>query len=789
MRKALQILVKGVVQGVGFRPFVYRLATSHNLTGFVQNNENGVLIEVEGEENYLNEFLRELESKSPPLSRIDGVWYENHPKVGYLRFSIGKSAFNDNRDVLVSPDIATCDECLAELFNPSDRRFQYPFINCTNCGPRFTIIRDVPYDRPRTTMCEFSMCDSCREEYENPLDRRFHAQPNACSECGPEVELVGALELETKGREKKAIKEAIRLLKDGKIVAIKGLGGFHLACDALNEEAVRNLRSRKSRDSKPFALMSKDLKVINRYCEVSSMEKKLLLSPRRPIVLLTKKKDIRGIAPKNKYLGFMLPYTPIHHLLFNPPDAPSVLVMTSGNISDEPVSYKNGDAVTHLKNIADYFLTHNRKIHTRCDDSLVGVFEGREVTIRRSRGYVPEPIELPSNSEQHILACGAELKNTFCLAKDNYAFLSHYIGDLENLEVLLAFEEGIQHFEHIFSIYPTVIAYDLHPEYLSTKYAGELLARNPKLLAVGVQHHHAHIASCMADNRIDGKVIGVAFDGLGYGTDGNLWGGEFLVADYSRFKRMAHLQYVPMPGGVQAIREPWRMAACYLWRIYGDDFLKLGIEFTDGMDKKKWRVLKNSMEHDINSPLTSSIGRLFDAVSALLGICGFSTYEAQAAIELENAASNEYHSPYVYEVEENIIKPDGIFSGIVGDLKDNIPLDIIASRFHSTVADMVVNMCDRMRQELHLGRVVLSGGVFQNMILLGRVVNRLRDGGFKVYIPHRIPVNDGGISLGQVAIAIAKIKKQKVSIINPKSEILNTKSQDPYGQYLNFNFP
>ncbi|MDO9575791.1 MAG: carbamoyltransferase HypF, partial [bacterium] len=762
--QARQILIKGIVQGVGFRPFVYRLAIRHNLTGFVQNSGDGVLIEVEGDENNLNEFVQKLKSESPPLSTIRGIVCKNQPLVGYSKFLIKGSTFCDNRNVLISPDIAICDECLVELFDPFDRRFRYPFINCTNCGPRFTIIHDTPYDRPKTTMQEFLMCDSCQKEYENPLNRRFHAQPNACPECGPEVRLVHSPEfiVHSKGRE--AIEETVKLLKESKIVAIKGLGGFHLACDALNEEAVRNLRKRKPRDNKPFALMAKDLKVVKRYCRVSSMEEKVLCSSRRPVVLLRKEIDIPEIAPGNKCLGFMLPYTPLHHLLFNLSDALSVLVMTSGNISDEPISYNDNDALSHLGNIADYFLTHNRKIHTRCDDSVVRVFESKEITIRRSRGYVPEPIASPFNFDCHILACGAELKNTFCLTKDNYAFLSHYIGDMENLEVLLAFEEGIQHFEHLFSINPTVITYDLHPDYLSTKYAREILTHNPELVAVGVQHHHAHIASCMADNGITGKVIGVAFDGLGYGTDGNLWGGEFLVADYTQFTRVAHLQYIPMPGGTQAIREPWRMTASYLWYIYGEDFLNLGIEFTDSIDKKKWEVLKNLIEYNINSPLTSSVGRLFDAVSALLGVCRLSTYEAQPAIELEGIASEDYKPPYDYEIEENTIKPARIFSGIIKDIKSNIPIDIIASRFHSTIADIVVNMCNRIRRDLCLDRVALSGGVFQNMILLGQVVNQLHNNGFKVYIPHRIPVNDGGISFGQAAIANSKMKNQNAKL-------------------------
>ncbi|MCK4330672.1 carbamoyltransferase HypF [candidate division WOR-3 bacterium] len=756
--RAIQIFIKGVVQGVGFRPFVYRIATAHNLRGVIQNRANGVFIEVEGKNDDVNMFLKELESESPPISRIEEIKTQRHLPVGYKEFSIKGSAFDKAKGVLISPDVATCDSCLEELFNSSNRRFHYPFINCTNCGPRFTITCDVPYDRPNTTMQEFQMCNECQSEYDNPSNRRFHAQPNACPVCGPEVELLEISKLDVKSRGYRAVEDAARLLKEGKILAIKGLGGFHLACDATNDKVIRLLRRRKSRDSKPFALMAKDLVTVKKYCKVSSREQKSLLSYRRPIVLLKKKLDLEGVATRNKYLGFMLPYTPLHHLLFDISNVPPVLVMTSGNISDEPITYKNKNAATHLKNIADFLLTHNRKIHMRCDDSVVRIFKDKQVFIRRSRGYIPEPIELPFKTHRDILACGGELKNTFCLIKGRYAFLSHYIGDMENIEVLNAFTEGIRHFKHIFSIKPDMVAYDLHPEYLPTKYALEVLTKDPELKGVGIQHHHAHIASCMAENGISGEVIGVSFDGLGYGTDGNLWGGEFFIANYKGFRRKAHLDYIPMPGGVLAIKEPWRMTASYLWHIFGDEFLKLGIEFTRSIDKDKWEVLKNLVRHNVNSPLTSGAGRLFDAVSALLGICRFSYYEGQAAIELEGNAEENYYLPYDYEISGEIIKTDKIFMGMVEDIRTKKDVGIITARFHRTISEIIIDMCCRIRKDSDLNMVALSGGVFQNMILLRQVVDGLREKRFDVYINHRVPTNDGGISLGQAVIANSRIK-------------------------------
>jgi hydrogenase maturation protein HypF len=613
------------------------------------------------------------------------------------------------------------------------------------------------------------MCSLCQEEYDDPRNRRFHAQPNCCDACGPQIELVESREFRVKSKGGDAIIEAVQLLRAGKAVAIKGIGGFHLACDATNFSAVNTLRSRKYREDKPFALMARNITVIKSFCYVSEEEEKLLLSIRRPIVLLRKKEPslitehklqiADGVAPKQKYYGVMLPYTPLHHLLLN--NSGLILVMTSGNVSDEPISYTNEEAFTRLKSIADYFLWHDREIYIRCDDSVTRCFEDKEILVRRARGYVPEPIELPFRLRNHILACGAELKNTFCLARDNYAFISQHIGDLENLETLTSFEKGIEHFKNLFSISPSIIAYDLHPEYLSTKYAQKLKTQNSKLKTVGIQHHHAHIASCMAENNIEDKVIGVAFDGLGYGIDGAFWGGEFIVADFSEFIRVAYLEYVSMPGGTKAIKEPYRMAISYLYKSYGNEILDLEIEFINRIPKKQLQLLTNVISNKLNSPLTSSVGRLFDAVSSLLGICDKVNYEGQSAIELEMAIKvksqkskvKSYGYTVIKEDEVFIVDPKQIIMGIIEDLKKAIPVGVISFKLHNTIVEIIVNICKRIHNITGLNKVVLSGGVFQNMFLLSNAVNRLRVEGFEVYTHHKVPTNDGGISLGQVAIA------------------------------------
>lgn len=749
-----QITVKGIVQGVGFRPFIYSLAHRYSLAGYVLNDSNGVIMDVEGEEWALERFIRDVVTEAPPLAQVEDIGWISLPVAGYRSFTIKQSQAREDKRVLISPDISICPDCLRELFDPRDFRYRYPFINCTNCGPRLTIIKDVPYDRDKTTMAVFPMCSVCRAEYEDPANRRFHAQPNACLACGPRVAL-----LDGQGNPLNHILDPILamqdLLRQGKVVAVKGIGGYHLACDARNPQAVSALRRRKCREDKPFALMAYDLKAVRQICELSPAEEGLLTSPSRPIVLLRKRSDCDiapDVAPNQRYLGVMLPYTPLHYLLLE--GTGLILVMTSGNRSDEPIAHKDDEALSKLEGIADYFLVHNREIHIRCDDSVARVWEDKPLLIRRARGYVPRPIKLPFHLDYHILACGAELKNTFCLARDDRAFLSHHIGDLDFLETLGSFEQGIEHFQRLFAIEPEVIVYDLHPEYLSTKYA---LAR-PGNHKVGVQHHHAHIVSCMVDNGIKGRVIGVAFDGTGYGLDGTIWGGEFLIADFAHFQRVAYLRPLPLPGGEAAIREPWRMAASYLYLVYGDDFPNLGIEFTKRIDRSRLELIRRMIERRFNSPLTSSMGRLFDAVSSIVGIRDRVNYEGQAAVELEMVADEDCGDEYAYGIADGgdgalIIETKSIIHGVVEDLKAEAKPATISAKFHNTIAHIILDVCMRIRERSGLNRVALSGGVFQNMFLLGWVCPLLSGAGFEVYTHHQVPPNDGGISLGQVVIA------------------------------------
>ena len=785
--RRLEIIAEGIVQGVGFRPFVYALARRHALSGFVLNDGKGVRIEVEGEDAVLNMFAGAIETEAPPLSRIERIRVRVLPEVGFRGFVIRRSATEGKRRAWISPDMAMCAECLRELFDPDDRRYRYPFINCTHCGPRFTIVEGVPYDRDRTTMRAFEMCPSCRREYEDPGDRRFHAQPNACPVCGPRVWLVDGND---RRREGDVFRRVGEVLRAGGIVAVKGLGGFHLACDARNEKAVRTLRGRKVREDKPFALMVMDRTMAEEICRVRAEEMELLESPQRPIVLMEKRAGsgiAEAVAPGGRCFGVMLPYTPLHHLLLGEIGRP--LVMTSGNLSDEPISYDNEEALSRLSRVADCFLLHDRKIHTRCDDSVMRVFRGQEMMLRRSRGYVPRPILLPFAASQPVLACGAELKNTFCLVRDEVAFVSPHIGDLENLETLRSFEEGIEHFERLFDIAPEVIAFDLHPEYLSTKYARDFgnsmshqdteTPRKEKreegflessclrgkrfgdgLELVGVQHHHAHIASCLADNGMDGKVIGVAFDGTGYGTDGTIWGGEFLVADFAAFERVGHLKVKAMPGGTMAIKEPWRMAVSYLWEIFGEAFLEMDNPFVRRLDRSRWQVLRNALRKGINCPLTSSMGRLFDTVSALIGVRDRIHYEGQAAAELEQVAEEGCAEAYRFEIVEGVpfeINPEGIIREVVEDLRSGVSVGRISAKFHNGAAEMIAEVCERVRARTGLEEVALSGGVFQNMRLLERTVPLLEEQGFSVYTHHRVPPNDGGISLGQAVVAMKKI--------------------------------
>ena len=751
-----QILVRGMVQGVGFRPYVFSLAQQRALKGKVWNNETGVLIDVEGDPRTIEQFADEIRLKPPPLSIVESVILcDLLAPVNFRDFQIAESETNGANSVAISADVATCRDCLSELFDPANRRFRYPFINCTNCGPRFTIIEGVPYDRARTTMRDFTMCGPCRAEYEDPTDRRFHAEPTACSACGPGLLLTRAQgdEVELAPHEDE-IRYTRELIFDGSIIAVKGLGGFHLVCDATNAAAVARLRQRKYREDKPFALMAGSVEVIREYCQVSKAEADLLLSNHRPIVLLRRRPRVYlppTIAPGVKTLGFMLPYTPLHYLLFERVDRP--LVMTSGNVSDEPICYRDEEAGGRLSDIADYYLLHDRRIHMRADDSVVRVQGDRPYVLRRSRGYAPAPVQTAFKFHKQILACGAELKNTFCLARDHQAFVSQHIGDLENLETLRSFTEGIEHFKHLFDLQPEIIAYDLHPEYLSTRYA--LGIEDPKT-KVAVQHHHAHIASCLTDNRAEGEVIGVAMDGLGFGVDGRLWGGEFFIADFQDAERFAHLDYLPLPGGAKAIREPWRMAAVYLHRALGDQFLDLNLPFVQKLNRPAWATLRSMTETKTNCPETSSMGRLFDAVAGLLCLRHSVNYEGQAAIELETIADANVTAGYEFEVEAGgVIKAERVIQAAVEDLLNGRREAEVSAKFHLAVADLISIVAQTARDERGLNRVALSGGVFQNIFLLTRACHLLECAGFEVLTHSRVPANDGGISLGQAAVANA----------------------------------
>jgi hydrogenase maturation protein HypF len=757
-----EISVRGIVQGVGFRPFIYSLARRHGLAGLVRNDAEGVHIEAEGAPEELDRLLLGITQEAPSLAVVEAIAWRPLAVLEERAFRIEESREGARRRALVSPDVAACGECLAEIFDPSDRRYRYPFTNCTNCGPRFTITRSVPYDRAMTTMSGFEMCPRCRQEYDDPSDRRFHAQPNACPVCGPQLRLLDRFGHELRSKPEDPILRAARMLRGRAILAIKGLGGYHLACDPFDERAVRTLRGRKVRQDKPFALMARDPEQVRELCKVNPEEESLLTSPARPIVLLERLDSCEvaeEVAPRQNTLGVMLAYTPLHHLLLG--DAGIPLVMTSGNNSDEPIAYRDEEALEQLGEIADYFLVHDRPIHMRCDDSVVRVVDGNIYQIRRSRGYAPAPLGVAEGFGRHTVACGGELKNTFCVAKERYVFLSHHIGDLENYETLRSFREGVEHYCRLFDVQPELVAYDLHPEYLSTKYAREL--EESGLPAVGVQHHHAHTASCLADNeRPDAeRVIGVALDGTGYGTDGAVWGGEFLEGSIAEgFARRAHLEYAPMPGGAAAIRQPWRMALAYLIALHGEEETsKLPLAMVRQTGEPNVRLVARLVEHGLNTPPTSSAGRLFDAVAALAGVPGTlrTTYEGQAAVELELAARGPVNGGYPFrlrpEGEGWVVETRGIIGGVVDDLLAGREIREISSRFHRTMAEVVAAGCEEIRDAGGVSSVALSGGTFQNLLLLEQVVELLAGKGFAVYRHRRVPTNDGGISLGQAVLA------------------------------------
>ncbi|MEA1958607.1 MAG: carbamoyltransferase HypF [Chloroflexota bacterium] len=755
--KAAGVKVRGVVQGVGFRPFVYRLARELDVRGWVRNTSGDVEIAVEGNVGSVDAFVAALRSKAPPQARVEDIDVLQSTPRGYATFDILDSLSREGRYLLVSPDIATCDDCRREIFDSSDRRYRYPFTNCTNCGPRFTIIEDIPYDRVNTTMREFRMCADCQREYEDPLDRRFHAQPNACADCGPQLSLVDSVGDVVACDD--SVAASAGFLREGKILAIRGLGGFQLACDATNEEAVNTLRERKRRPSKPFAVMVSLMDDFEKHCIVSTAERDLLLSPESPIVLVEWRRSestiAPAVAPRLNYMGVMLPYTPLHHLLMNEVDVP--LVMTSGNISEEPIAKDNDEALRRLGGIADYFLLHSRDIYARYDDSVCMVERSPQV-VRRARGYAPYPIALGFDSRQ-ILACGAGLKNTFCLTKGRHAFVSQHIGDMENAETLEHFEGSIDLYKKLFRIEPEAIAHDMHPEYLATKYAlrtGEASV----LRLVPVQHHHAHIVSCMADNGVSESVIGVALDGTGYGADGAIWGGEFLLADLKGFERRGHIEYVPLLGGEAAIKKPYRMALSYVWTLLGEDFSLDGLPLSD-IDPSTIDLLKQQLRRGLNCPPTSSAGRLFDAVSAIAGVRGEVDYEAQAVIEMEMLASDVAGDIGRERYPIAIAERDGLLvvglrdtiAAVVDDVRSRVAVADISFKFHDTAAHVVCQMCKLISDDSGVNRVALSGGVFQNRLLLRLVGRALEAEGFEVFTHRAVPCNDGGVSLGQAVVA------------------------------------
>jgi hydrogenase maturation protein HypF len=769
-RERRAIEVRGIVQGVGFRPFIHALAREHRLAGLVRNDTEGVQIEVEGAPDELDAFVSSITSDAPPLAVVESVAWQLLDVRDDHDFRILESRGGTRRQTLIAPDATICEACLAELFDPADRRFRYPFINCTNCGPRFSITKSVPYDRALTTMAGFTMCPTCQREYDDPANRRFHAQPNACPECGPRVMLIDMPAIDPKASRTcdnprlDPISRAAQKVLQGAILAVKGLGGYHLACNPFDPVAVGALRERKVRQDKPFAIMARDLDQARQLCWIGETEGALLTSPARPIVLLERcvQSGVADeVAPRQRTLGLMLAYTPLHHLLLH--DAGIPLVMTSGNRSDEPIAYRDEEARAQLGAIADAFLIHGRPIHMRCDDSVTRVVSGKPYPLRRSRGYAPAPLGVSARFGQHTLACGGELKNTFCLAKEGHAFLSHHIGDLKNFETLRSFEEGLTHYSRLFDIQPALVAYDLHPDYLATKHAREL--EESRLPGIGIQHHHAHIAACLADNElpVTEQVIGVALDGTGYGTDGAIWGGEFFTGSLTAgFLRRAHLAYAPLPGGEAAIRQPWRGAIARLISLYGEEETQgLPMAVVQQAGERNVRLIARLIAHGLNTPQTSSTGRLFDAVGALVGVPGSTrtTYEGQAAIELELLASEtrldtpRYPVRLTAEVSGWIVGVNEVIEAVVAELRAGSAPDEIAARFHRTMAEVVLAACTRIRTDDAINVVALSGGTFQNMLLLQLTSELLDDAGFTVCRHSRVPTNDGGLAFGQAVLA------------------------------------
>ena len=754
-RLRVRARVEGTVQGVGFRPYVFRLAGELDLDGFVSNDERGVVLEVEGTPEAVRRFLARLPREAPALAAVERVRAEPVAAAGGGGFAIVESVRCGAPAALVTPDSATCDACLAELLDPADRRYRYPFVNCTECGPRFTIVRGVPYDRPLTTMAGFAMCPACRAEYEDPRDRRFHAQPNACPECGPSVRLVTGDGVEVAARDD-ALRATGAALAGGVVVAVKGLGGFHLACRADDEAAVAALRARKHREDRPFALMAADVAAVRELVALGPAEEALLGGRERPIVIAPRRPAAAvapSVAPRCAELGVMLPYTPLHHLLLA--DAGAPLVMTSGNVSDEPIAYRDADALERLASIAGLMLFHDRPIHVRADDSVVRAVPARApLILRRSRGYVPGSLGLPRPAARPVLACGAELKSTSCVAKGARAWVGHHIGDLRHEATLRAFTDGIAHFEALFAVAPEIVAHDLHPDYLSTAYARE----REGVELVGVQHHHAHLAACLAEHGEAGPAVGAIYDGSGLGTDGAVWGGELLVGGLDGFARAGHLRPVRLPGGDQATRQPWRMACAWLAEALDADVPLQPPALAEDVDPARWRaVAALARRGGPAAPDTTSAGRLFDAVAALCGLRAAVTYEGQAAAELEALCDPHERGAYPLDVTgECVLDPRETIRAVARDVAAGVAPGVVSARFHRGLAEATARACAALAAAHGVGLVVLSGGVFQNARLLAATAARVEAAGLRVLVPERLPPNDGGISYGQAAVAAAQ---------------------------------
>ncbi len=799
----IRLSISGIVQGVGFRPFVYNLAIRHSLFGYVRNQLGSVEVEATGCRYALELFIEQLQEQAPPLSEIKSLkikWLDVEANVeeDFARQPIFEilpsfdqmlSSRNIEQHYFVPPDMATCNLCLSELFNDKNRRFRYPFINCTNCGPRFTIIDSLPYDRQNTTMKSFKMCAECQNEYDDFSDRRFHAQPNACAKCGPQLSFIrkdGDGFFSVKGQD--SLELVLEELKNGKIVGVKSLGGFHLICDAFQESAIRKIRSRKSRPHKPLAVMMANIEMVRQHCLVSAVEEQALQEVRRPIVLLKRLDGCTlsdNLAPGIESLGVMLPYTPLHSLILN--DYGKPVVATSGNKIDEPIAISDEEAILNLESIADAFLSHDRRIYSRYDDSVLRFNDDKQLILRRARGYAPSPIELPTKANLNVLAFGGHLKNTFCLVKNENAFVSQHIGDLENIETQEHFRSTYQVYKKLLNFEPQLIAYDKHPDYLSSKLAQQYAQEN-NLPAMAVQHHHAHIVSCMVENNITEPVIGVSFDGIGYGDDGKLWGGEFLLSTYSDYQRVGHFKEVPLAGGMQAIKEPWRMALSYIVASSrSDNYRRFIDEITDKFGQKTIDLIKQQIERQINCPFTSSCGRLFDAMSALLNICWQASYEGQAAIELEAVAKSasgsiECNRENIYEFlvsdgDMMVVDPARILDQAFLDYCNGVQKNVIATKFHYTIVYATLYVCSEIRKRTGINVICFGGGVFQNTLLMHYLENVLSQASFKVLFPRQLPANDGGLSLGQAMVALAKVdalsydERQRVVLDNTRMDL------------------